>query len=48
MGSNGPVTVLSNGQKIYTIYTATSTGSASVQVANAAGQILSKIRLSGF
>jgi hypothetical protein len=28
VGSNGPVTVLSNGQKTYTIYTATSTGSA--------------------
>ncbi|HNP34891.1 MAG TPA: FG-GAP-like repeat-containing protein [Woeseiaceae bacterium] len=47
-GANGPVTILSNGQKTYTIYTATSTGSASAQVTNAAGDILSKIRLGGF
>jgi RHS repeat-associated protein len=48
IGPNGPVTILSDGQKIYTIYTATSTGTARVQVANAAGQILSKIRLAGY
>jgi RHS repeat-associated protein len=47
-GSNGPVTILSNGEKSYTIYTATSTGSASAQVTNAAGDILSKIRLGDF
>jgi RHS repeat-associated protein len=45
MGPNGPVTILSNGSKTYTIYTSTSTGAASVQVTNAAGEILSKIRL---
>ncbi|ANB16711.1 RHS repeat domain-containing protein [Dokdonella koreensis] len=46
VGSNGPVTILSNGAKTYTIYTGTSTGAASAQVTNAAGEILSKIRLS--
>ncbi len=44
-GSNGPVTVLSNGTKTYTVYTATSTGEVSAQATNSAGQILSKIRL---
>lgn len=47
IGSNGPVTILSNGEKTYSIYTATSTGSASAQATNAAGTILSKIRLGG-
>lgn len=47
VGSNGPVTVLSNGQKTYTIYTATSTGNSSAQVFDAAGNTLSKIRLTG-
>lgn len=46
-GSNGGVTILSNGEKTYTIYTATSTGSASAQVTSATGEILSKIRLGG-
>jgi RHS repeat-associated protein len=46
-GMNGPVTVLSNGAKTYTIYTSTSTGAASAQVTNAAGEILSKIRFGG-
>lgn len=45
VGSNGPVTVLTNGQTSYTIYIATSTGGASAQVTDAAGQILAKIRL---
>ncbi|MGH8020742.1 MAG: hypothetical protein ACREIA_21140 [Opitutaceae bacterium] len=44
VGSNGPVTVLSNGQTTYTIYTATSTGGASAQVINATGQVI-KYRL---
>jgi RHS repeat-associated protein len=44
VGSNGPVTVLSNGEKTYTIYVATSTGAESAQVTNAAGEILAKIR----
>jgi hypothetical protein len=47
VGSNGPVTVLSNGSSTYTIYTATSTGGLSAQLTNAAGEILSKIRLAG-
>ncbi len=47
VGPNGPVTILSNGEKTYTIYTATSTQSVSVQVTNSAGEILSKIRLGG-
>lgn len=46
-GKNGSVTVLSNGTKSYTIYTATSTGEVSAQITNAAGEILSKIRLIG-
>ena len=44
-GSNGPATILSDGQTTYTIYTGTSTGAASAQVTNAAGQTVSKIRL---
>ncbi len=47
VGSNGPVTILSNGTNTYTIYTATSTGGLSAQLTNAAGEILSKIRLAG-
>jgi RHS repeat-associated protein len=47
ISSNGPFTVLSSGEKTFTIYTATSTGGASVQV-RVAGQIVSKIRLGGF
>jgi RHS repeat-associated protein len=47
VGSNGPFTVLSKGEKTYTIYTASSTGGASAQV-RVAGQTVSKIRLSGF
>jgi hypothetical protein len=47
IGSNGPVTVLSNGTNSYTIYTATSTGELSAQLTNAAGEIVSKIRLAG-
>jgi filamentous hemagglutinin len=46
VGSNGPVTILSNGQTTYTIYTATSTGSASAQ-ATVNGKIVVKIRLGG-
>ncbi len=47
VGPNGPVTMLSDGQKLYTIYTATSTGGASAEV-RIAGRLVSKIRLSGF
>lgn len=47
VGTNGPFTVLSKGEKTYTIYTASSTGGASAQV-RVAGQTVSKIRLSGF
>jgi RHS repeat-associated protein len=47
VGPNGPVSILSNGQKTYAIYTATSTGAASAQVINAAGQTIMKIRLTG-
>jgi hypothetical protein len=47
VGPNGPVTVLSNGVNTYNIYTATSTGASSMQVINAAGQTLVKIRLGG-
>jgi len=47
ISTNGPFTVLSSGEKTYTIYTATTTGGASVQV-RVAGQIISKIRLGGF
>jgi RHS repeat-associated protein len=47
VGTNGPVTIMSNGTKTYTIYTATSTGELSAQLTNAAGEILSKIRLAG-
>lgn len=45
IGSNGPVTVLTDGKTTYTIYTATSTGEASAQAANALGQKLVKVRL---
>lgn len=44
-GTNGPVTVLSNGSKTYTIYTATSTKGPTAQVTDALGNIVSKIRL---
>ena len=44
MGSNGPVTILSNGQNVYTIYTATSTGASSLQL-SAGGPALLKVRL---
>jgi RHS repeat-associated protein len=47
VSSNGPFTVLSRGEKTYTIYTATSTGALSADV-KIAGQIIGKIRLSGF
>jgi RHS repeat-associated protein len=47
VGTNGPFTVLSRGEKTYTVYTASSTGGASAQV-RVAGQTVSKIRLSGF
>ena len=47
VGSNGPVTVLSNGQNTYSIYTATSTGASSAQVVNAAGNIVIKYRFTG-
>jgi hypothetical protein len=47
VGSNGPVTVLSNGQQAYTIYTATSTGGASAQLVDSVGNTLVKIRLGG-
>ena len=47
VGTNGPFTVLSRGEKTYTIYTASSTGGVSAQV-RVAGQTVSKIRLSGF
>jgi hypothetical protein len=46
IGTNGPVTILSNGQTTYTIYTATSTGSASAQVV-VNGSVVLKIRLGG-
>jgi RHS repeat-associated protein len=45
MGPNGPVTILSNGEAQYTIYTATSTGGPSAAVENALGQATVKIRL---
>src|SRR5262249_54929237 len=45
ISSNGPFTVLSNGTKTYTIYTATSGGPA-VEV-SVAGRTVSKLRLSG-
>ena len=44
-GSNGAVTVLTNGERTYTLYTATSTGETSMQVTNQLGQILLKYRL---
>jgi RHS repeat-associated protein len=44
-GSNGPVLILTNGSRTYTIYTASSTGAASAQVTGVAGNILVKIRL---
>ncbi len=44
IGSNGPVTVLSNGVKAYSIYTSTSTGGASALLTSA-GEKLIKIRL---
>ena len=47
VSSNGPFTVLSQGERTYTIYTATSTGNASALV-RVAGQTVSKIRLGGF
>jgi len=47
VGSNGPFTVLSKGEKTYTIYRATSTGEAAADVF-VAGQRVSKLRLSGF
>ena len=47
VGSNGVVTIISNGQKTYAVYTSTSTGAASVQVTNSIGKTLSKIRLCG-
>ena len=46
VGSNGPFTVLTKGEKTYTLYTASSTGGASAQV-RVAGQTVSKIRLTG-
>jgi filamentous hemagglutinin len=46
VGKNGPVTVLSNGTKTYSIYTATSTGESSVQVM-IGDEVVSKIRLIG-
>jgi RHS repeat-associated protein len=45
LSSNGPFAILTNGQTTYTIYTATSTGEASVQVFNSAGQTVLKYRL---
>ncbi len=47
VGSNGPFTVLTRGEKTCTIYTASSTGGASAQV-RIAGQTVSKIRLTGY
>lgn len=47
VSSNGAYTILGNGQKTYTIYTASSTGTAAAEV-RVAGQLVSKIRLSAF
>ncbi len=47
VSTNGPFTVLSNGGRTYTIYTATSTGEASAQVFNSAGETVLKYRLGG-
>ena len=45
VGKNGPVTVLSDGNTVYTIYIRTSTGEAGAQVRNAAGEVIQKISL---
>jgi RHS repeat-associated protein len=47
VGPNGPFTVLAQGEKTYTIYTASSTGGPTALV-RVAGQTVSKIRLGGF
>jgi hypothetical protein len=45
LGKNGPVTVVSDGAKTYTIYTRSSTGAPGAQLTNTAGEIIVKINL---
>jgi hypothetical protein len=47
VSGNGPFTVLSNGGRTYTIYTATSTGEASAAVYDVAGESVLKYRFFG-